>query len=247
MKLAIAIVLAGGSQSSDPDSATGVEIRSNPHLLLIGDPGTGNKATKSLKLNHLKMLFRKIPNIEVCLQNNSSHCSNDRNWFNVCWPHSGCLNGNYKSTKQFFHVSFLMSQENGEWQLEAGALVMADGGLCCIDEFNSMKEHDRHCIHEAMEQQTISVAKAGIVCKLNTRCTILAACNPKGRMDPLQTLDFNCGISSPLLSRFDLILMLRDIVDEDNDRNLAEYIMEKSFLSIRGPNLWNVDKLQVSA
>lgn len=114
-----------------------------------------------------------------------------------------------------------------EWTLEGGALVLADKGVCLIDEFDKMNDQDRTSIHEAMEQQSISISKAGIVTSLQARCSIMAAANPNGgRYNSTLPLAQNVNLTEPILSRFDVLCVVRDFVDEEADGRLAAFVVD---------------------
>jgi len=116
--------------------------------------------------------------------------------------------------------------EDGKWTIEAGALVLADRGIALIDELEKMNKNDRRYILEALEQQTISISKAGINATLNSRCSVLAAANPKrGRFNKFEPLVEQIDIEPPLLSRFDLVFVIMDEPDERKDEELADFIL----------------------
>lgn len=123
-------------------------------------------------------------------------------------------------------ASVIRDASTREFYLEGGAMVLADGGVVCIDEFDKMRPEDRVAIHEAMEQQTISIAKAGITTVLNSRTSVLAAANPpSGRYDDLKTAQENIDLQTTILSRFDLIFIVKDARDRQRDMQIARHIV----------------------
>ncbi len=192
IKQAVVLQLFGGTPGKT--LVDGGLIRSDMHIMLIGDPG-------SAKTRILQSVSKLVPK------------------------------GIYVSGKSVTGGGMTAVAERddfseGGWTLKAGALVLGSGGIVCVDEFDKIDDTDRAALHEALESQTISVAKAGIIATFNARAAVLAAANPKyGRFDahayPVEQFD----IPPTLLSRFDLIFPIMDTMDEDQDKRIAKHIL----------------------
>lgn len=153
------------------------------------------------------------------------HNSQILKWVGKVAPR-GIYTSGKKATGPGLTATAIRDEIGGGWTLEAGALVLADGGLAAIDEFDKMSDDDSGAILESMEQQSVSVAKAGIVATLNTRTAILAAANPRlGRFDEYSAIADQIDLPPLIISRFDLIFILRDRPKEERDRSLAKHML----------------------
>ncbi|CAF3959185.1 unnamed protein product [Rotaria magnacalcarata] len=188
VKAALLMALFGGLVRGE-DSASHIPIRSDPHILIVGDPGLGKS-------------------VYVC---------------------------GTSSTQSGLTVT-LHKDKDGEMMLDAGALVMAHQGCCCIDEFDKMVTQQQVLL-EAMEQQCVSIAKGGIMASIPARTCVIAAANPVGgHYNKAKTVSENLKLKGPILSRFDLVFILIDRADDELDYRLSEHVLAQHNRSVRAPH-----------
>lgn len=182
-------LFAGTRRGHDKDT---LPIRSDSHVLVVGDPGLGKS-----------QLLQAVSNVA---------------------PRGVYVCGSYSSSSGLT-VTLFKEKGSGDYALEAGALILGDQGVCCIDEFDKMP-NEHQSLLEAMEQQSISIAKAGIVCSLPARTAVIAAANPVGgHYNRAKTVAENLKMSEAVLSRFDLVFILLDKPDEQRDQMISDHVM----------------------